>query len=87
LWCLLQHLDSWSKAVTQALRLGGDVDTLGAIVGALAGVRLGVSAIPSHLVNNVLDSEKLQALAARYHVLIVSKQQKKGSGGSIGGRT
>jgi ADP-ribosylglycohydrolase len=76
LWCLLQHLDSWSKAVTRALRLGGDVDTLGAIVGALAGARLGVSAIPSHLVSNVLDSEKLQALAARYHSLVVSKQQK-----------
>src|SRR5262249_12103346 len=36
LWCVLRHLDSWSGAVTEALRLGGDVDTLGAIVGALA---------------------------------------------------
>ena len=33
LWSVLQHLDSWSEAVAGAIRLGGDVDTLGAIVG------------------------------------------------------
>ncbi len=33
LWCVLQNLDSWSKAVARAIGLGGDVDTLGAIVG------------------------------------------------------
>ena len=34
LWCLLRHPDSWADAVASAIRLGGDVDTLGAIVGA-----------------------------------------------------
>jgi ADP-ribosylglycohydrolase len=75
LWCLLRYPDSWSEALTEALRLGGDVDTLGAIVGALAGIKRGVSDIPRHLADNVLDSEKLQALAARYHVLVVSRQR------------
>lgn len=74
LWCLLRHPDSWSRAVTNALQLGGDVDTLGAIVGALAGIRLGASDIPRHLADNVLDSEKLQALAARYHALVASRK-------------
>jgi ADP-ribosylglycohydrolase len=74
LWCLLRHPNSWSEAVTQALRLGGDVDTLGAIVGALAGIRRGLSDIPRHLADGVLDSEKLQALAARYHALVASRQ-------------
>jgi ADP-ribosylglycohydrolase len=72
LWCLMRYPDSWSKAVATAIRLGGDVDTLGAIVGALAGAKHGLSAIPRHLVDNVLDSEKLQALAAGYHALVMS---------------
>ena len=49
LWCLLRHPASWASAVTSAVRLGGDVDTLGAIVGSLSGVKLGVHAIPLHL--------------------------------------
>ena len=45
LWCLLRQQDSWRRAVASDVRLGGDVDTLGAIVGASAGVRLGAEAI------------------------------------------
>jgi ADP-ribosylglycohydrolase len=69
LWCLLRYSDSWTRAVGNAIRLGGDVDTLGAIVGALAGVRLGVSAIPLHLRASVQQSERIQELALRYHAL------------------
>jgi ADP-ribosylglycohydrolase len=72
LWCLLRYPDSWTGAVGSAIRLGGDVDTLGAIVGALAGTRLGVSAIPPHLRESVQQSEKIQELALRYHVLTAS---------------
>jgi ADP-ribosylglycohydrolase len=69
LWCLLRQPDSWPGAVSSAIRLGGDVDTLGAIVGALLGARLGLEAIPPHLVAGVRHSRRLQALAARYHAL------------------
>ena len=69
LWCVLRWPDSWSGAVAAAIRLGGDVDTLGAIVGALAGARLGVGSIPRHLVETVLDSERLMNLAASYYAL------------------
>jgi ADP-ribosylglycohydrolase len=34
LWVVLKNPSSWSRAVAEAIRLGGDVDTLGAIVGA-----------------------------------------------------
>src|SRR5262249_10051582 len=73
LWCLLPHPDSWPAAVAGAIRLGGDVDTLGAIVGALLGARLGLAAIPRHLVDTVLDSVRLQDLAVRYHALAVKE--------------
>jgi ADP-ribosyl-[dinitrogen reductase] hydrolase len=69
LWCLFRHSDSWTGAVGNAIRLGGDVDTLGAIVGALAGVRLGVSAIPPHLRETVQQAERIQELGLRYHAL------------------
>jgi ADP-ribosyl-[dinitrogen reductase] hydrolase len=56
--------------VAAAIRLGGDVDTLGAIVGALAGVRLGAGAIPAHLRETVQQSRELEVLALRYHALV-----------------
>jgi ADP-ribosylglycohydrolase len=71
LWVLLRHPDSWTGAVAAAIRLGGDVDTLGAIVGALAGTRLGVGAIPEHLQQTVHQAESVRALAMRYHTLAV----------------
>lgn len=70
LWCVFRHPDSWPRSVASAVRLGGDVDTLGAIVGSLSGVRLGADAIPAHLRRAVRQARKLEALALRYHELV-----------------
>jgi ADP-ribosyl-[dinitrogen reductase] hydrolase len=70
LWCLFRDPGSWPGAVAAVIRLGGDVDTLGAIVGALAGVRFGVGAIPAHLRDRVQQARELEALAVRYHALV-----------------
>lgn len=70
LWTVLQFPDSWARAVAAAIKLGGDVDTLGAIVGALMGAKLGVDAIPAHLTAAVVDSDRLRVLAVRYHSLV-----------------
>jgi ADP-ribosylglycohydrolase len=67
LWAVLRHPTSWARAVSEAIRLGGDVDTLGAIAGALAGARLGASAIPTHLASGVLESDRIHRLAAEYY--------------------
>ena len=69
-WCVLRHPDSWAHGVASAIRLGGDVDTLGAIVGALLGTKLGARNIPQNLMNSVVDLEFLQSLALRYHALV-----------------
>lgn len=66
LWAVIRYPDSWSEAVARVIGLGGDVDTLGAIVGGLMGARLGLGAIPEHLARGVLDSERLHSLAVRY---------------------
>jgi ADP-ribosyl-[dinitrogen reductase] hydrolase len=70
LWAVLRHQLSWTEAVSEAIHLGGDVDTLGAIVGALAGVRLGASTIPVHLASGVLDSDRIHVLASRYYDVV-----------------
>src|SRR5262249_9940402 len=64
LWSVLKKPNSWTAAVAEAIGLGGDVDTLGAIVGALAGVRLGATAIPAHLASEVLGSERIKGWPA-----------------------
>jgi ADP-ribosylglycohydrolase len=45
-YCWLSHRDSYRDAVETAVCLGGDSDTVAAITGALAGIELGVEAIP-----------------------------------------
>ena len=70
LWAVLRHPTSWAGAVSEAIHLGGDVDTLGAIVGALSGVKLGASAIPAHLASDVLGSERIHALAGQYYEVV-----------------
>jgi ADP-ribosyl-[dinitrogen reductase] hydrolase len=72
IYSILTNPGSWIDAVTSAIRLGGDVDTLGAIVGALAGARHGLDAIPKNLVRDLQSSHDIQILAARYYAAIHS---------------
>jgi ADP-ribosylglycohydrolase len=76
LWAVLRHPTSWPRAICEVIHLGGDVDTLGAIVGALAGVRLGASSIPAHLASGVLGSERIQTLASQYYSVVFLRSAK-----------
>jgi ADP-ribosyl-[dinitrogen reductase] hydrolase len=69
LWALLRGV-TWADAVTIAIRLGGDVDTTGAITGAIAGARHGAAAIPEPLASRVAEAERIDALAARFAALV-----------------
>src|SRR5262249_45045766 len=75
LWAVARSPSSWSESVAGVIGLGGDVDTLGAIVGGLTGARLGLGAIPGHLARGVLDSDRLHALAVRY-ALVIGDQRR-----------
>jgi ADP-ribosylglycohydrolase len=70
LWAVMRFPASWSEATAAAIRLGGDVDTLGAIVGGVMGARLGLAALPEHLANGVLGAKRLRELAMRYAQVI-----------------
>jgi len=73
LYSLLRHPDDWGDAVTSVIGYGGDVDTTGAIVGAMAGAKLGIEAVPKHLVETLKDSEKILAKAEKLHKRIIDK--------------
>ena len=55
LYAWLRHRDDFAKALTSALDCGGDTDTVGAIVGALAGASLGPDSIPVEWRNDLRD--------------------------------
>ena len=73
IYCIIQHRTSWVDAVTSAVQFGGDVDTLGAIVGALSGAIHGVVGIPPKLRSDLQDSDSIHVLANRYHSLIENR--------------
>jgi ADP-ribosylglycohydrolase len=58
--------DPW-RAMTAAASLGGDTDTVAAMVGAVAGACCGMSALPAAAIETVLrvNGLDLDAVAAR----------------------
>lgn len=55
LYAWLRHPDDFAAALTSALDCGGDTDTVGAIVGGIAGARVGVEAIPAAWREGIVD--------------------------------
>lgn len=51
----LRHAGDFRSAVTSVLDCGGDTDTVGAIVGAVAGASVGRAGIPSEWTNAICD--------------------------------
>lgn len=59
------HVSSFEEAVTQAVNLGGDADSVGAMTGALAGARWGAAAIPQRWLDGLANLDSLLARADR----------------------
>lgn len=65
IYAALRHPGSFQDAVTFAISLGGDADTIACMAGALSGALLGEDAIPPAWRDNVEDAEHLRSLAER----------------------
>jgi ADP-ribosylglycohydrolase len=71
LWSLYSFLrspDDYWETICTAIDVGGDTDTMAAIAGAISGARVGVAALPRHLLERLTDrgewgAEELSALA------------------------
>jgi ADP-ribosylglycohydrolase len=82
IYAWLRHADDFRTALTAALDCGGDTDTVGAIVGALTGARLGREAIPQEWLEGICDQprsvrclEKVAASLSRQKATIQSLGQ------------
>jgi len=56
--CFAGSPHSYTDAVGRAIGLGGDVDTIAAMTGALSGAYLGLPEIPTHLLSMLEDETK-----------------------------
>ena len=65
IWCLL-NTANYSDAVLTAVNLGEDTDTIGAIVGGLAGATYGCDSIPSHWKENLLKIDLVEGLCVKF---------------------
>lgn len=55
--------DGFEEAIIEIVNLGGDADTTGAILGALAGARYGVDAIPGRWLDGLQNREGIEVRA------------------------
>jgi poly(ADP-ribose) glycohydrolase ARH3 len=56
--CFALAPDDYCEVIGNAIYLGGDTDTIAAMAGALSGARLGIDAIPAHLVDLLEETPK-----------------------------
>ena len=79
LYAFLRSPDDYWETICTAIAVGGDTDTIAAIAGAISGARVGVAALPQHLLGRVNDREEwgADALAelARACSLIAQEQR------------
>ena len=62
-YSFLSHPNSFEKAVTYAISLGGDTDTIGAMTGAITGAYLGIEAIPREWQERLENREYIMELS------------------------
>lgn len=64
---LLMTTDSFEEAAIDVVNLGGDTDTTGAILGALAGAHYGIDAIPERWLSRLQNREAIDLRARALH--------------------
>ena len=63
--CWYRHQQNFRTALTEAVKLGGDTDTVAAIAGALAGLSVGEAGIPRDWLTGLRDWPRGRRLLAR----------------------
>src|SRR5262249_20355822 len=80
LWAFFSAPGAFRDALTRAAALGGDVDSIGALVGALAGARHGAAAIPGQWLANLSgETPSLDEMAHLADVLTLRAARPAGN--------
>ena len=69
IWCLL-NTDDYKTLVLDAVNLGGDTDTVGAIAGGIGGLYYGVQQIPADWLKVLKRREYLEEMAEKFFLAI-----------------
>ena len=69
-WCFFQT-DNYREAVLQAINLGGDTDTIAAIVGGIAGIYYGFQTIPNQWIQNLAEKKKLYQMFEEFGRIVL----------------
>jgi poly(ADP-ribose) glycohydrolase ARH3 len=77
LLCFAHNPDDYAGAVSRAIAMGNDTDTLAAMAGALSGARLGAAALPGGQLGKLEDGRKgrtyIRDVASRLHGLAAAR--------------
>jgi ADP-ribosylglycohydrolase len=63
LYAFLRQPDDYRESIRLVLQSGGDVDTIGAMTGALLGARLGLAGLPARLRKGILHADVIMQIA------------------------
>lgn len=66
IWCLL-NTDNYKDCVLKAVNLGEDTDTVGAVVGGLAGILYGYDSIPQEWINTLVKINMISKLCDDFY--------------------
>jgi ADP-ribosylglycohydrolase len=83
LFAWLRHPDDFRAAMESALNCGGDTDTVGAMVGALAGACCGVQGIPAEWLSGIWEWPRSRALIQQVGHRLAEQRQTAGAMGPV----
>jgi len=79
----LRHHSDYREAVLKTVRLGGDTDTVAAIVGALVGARVGVEGIPSEWLRDLWEWPRTKEWMKRLGTRLAEHVDQETCGGNL----
>lgn len=83
IYACLRHRGVFERALSAALDLGGDTDTVGAIVGAMAGAAVGRRGVPDPWVSGIWDWPRSPALLDQVGARLAQQQHEKQTLGAV----
>jgi ADP-ribosylglycohydrolase len=72
LYFFLKYPNSFEDNLIRVIKVGGDVDSTAAIMGAIAGAFNGISSIPRRLIKGLKDNQRIYKLAEEFYLKKIS---------------